>query len=56
MSDCQPLNTIDYSALLNMSLDQALDFVGLEKNLAQAYYQIEARRHPDSFECQRLIA
>jgi hypothetical protein len=55
VSDCQPLDKVDYPALSELSLDDARQQLGIEKDLLQAYYQIEARRHPDSFESQRLI-
>ncbi len=55
ISDCRPLDKIDYPSLADVSLDEARDTVGIEKNLLQAYYEIEAKRHPESYESQRLI-
>lgn len=56
VSDCQPLDKVNYEGLLGLSLDEAREKLGLEKDLLQAYYKIEAKRHPESFESQRLIA
>ncbi len=54
VSDCQPLNTIDFPALGHLSIKAAREEIGIEIDLLRAYYQIEARRYPDSYESQRL--
>jgi len=56
VSDCQPLDTIDYPSLAGFTLEEVRNKIGIEKSLLRAYYEIEARRHPDSFESQRLLA
>ncbi len=56
VSDCTPLNTINYPELSELSLDTAREKIGIEPDLLKAYYRIEAKRYPDSFESQRLIS
>lgn len=55
VSDCTPLDKADYHALLDLSLAQAREALGIEADLLQAYYGIEKRRYPGVFECQRLL-
>lgn len=55
ISDCTPLNSIDYPSLAHLTLDEAREHIGIEKSLLNAYYEIESRRHPESYESQRLI-
>jgi len=55
ISDCQPLDSIDYQALGHLSLKEAREWVGIEPDLLKAYYRIEARRYPATFESQRNI-
>jgi len=55
ISDCQSLDTVDYHGLMDMSLRQAREFIGLETNLLRAYYQIEKKRYPDSIASRRLL-
>lgn len=55
ISDCQPLNEVDYPSLAHLSIKEARDKIGIETDLLQAYYHIEARRYPESYESQRLI-
>jgi hypothetical protein len=54
ISDCKPLNTIDFPALGHLSIKAAREEIGIEIDLLRAYYQIEAKRYPDSYESQRL--
>lgn len=56
ISDCQPLNTVDFPAIAHLTLKDARQKIGLEVDLLRAYFQIEARRYPQSFESQRLNA
>ncbi|WP_369985049.1 hypothetical protein [Thalassolituus sp.] len=55
ISDCQPLNTVDYEALMPLSLEEARKAIGIESSLIRAYYEIEQRRYPDERESQRLL-
>lgn len=55
VSDCQPLDKIDYPALAKKSIKEVREEIGLEADLLQAYYKIEAKRYPNSFESNRLI-
>lgn len=55
VSDCQRMDQVDYHALQDLPLSEARRAIGLEENLLRAYYAIEQRRYPDSFESQRLL-
>jgi hypothetical protein len=55
ISDCKPLNSIDYKSLSSLSLDEAREEIGLEKSLLKAFYEIEKKRYPNSIESQRLL-
>ena len=55
VSDCQPLDKVDMETLLDLPLVEARKKIGLETELLRAYYAIEAKRYPDSFESQRLL-
>lgn len=56
ISDCEPLDGVDYPSLSDLTLQQAREHIGIESDLLQAYYKIEAKRHPESVECRRLVA
>jgi hypothetical protein len=55
VSDCQSLADVDFEGLLDLSLGQAREKVGLEASLLRAYYEIEKKRYPHSFESRRLL-
>lgn len=55
VSDCQPLNEIDYTQYINMPIQQVREKVGLEIDLLKAYYNIEIKRYPDAVESKRLL-
>ncbi|MCG8668859.1 MAG: hypothetical protein MI867_05555 [Pseudomonadales bacterium] len=55
VSDCQPLDGVDYESLASLTLKQARERIGIETDLIRAYFGIEKKRHPDSFESQRLL-
>lgn len=55
ISDCQPLHQANYEALLDLSVGEARQRLGIEEELLRAYYQIEQRRYPHSNESQRLL-
>lgn len=54
-SDCQALEEIDFEPMLDWSLKDIRKAIGLEPELLQAYYQVEANRYPKSRASQRLI-
>jgi len=55
VSDVKRMDKVDYRALQNLTLAEARAAIGLEEDLLRAYYAIEKRRYPDSFESQRLL-
>jgi len=55
VSDCQPLDEVDYSPLVNKGLQAARDALGIERDLIRAYYQIEKKRYQDDQASSRLL-
>ena len=55
ISDCDPLNEVDYPSLTHLSLEDARAKLGIESTLLNAYYEIEKRRYPNAKESQRLL-
>jgi len=55
ISDCQPLNTVDYPALAHLTIAAVREQIGIEADFLRAYYKIEARRYPQAYESQRLV-
>ena len=55
ISDCQPLDKIDYAKYLDWKLSDTRKDIGLESDLILAYYRIEQRRYPKSKASQRLL-
>ena len=55
ISDCQPLDQIDYDKYLDWKLRDVRQYIGLEGDLILAYYRIEKGRHPDSRASRRLL-
>ena len=55
ISDCQPLNRIDYSTLLDWPLRKIRKHIGIEKDLLRSYYRIEKKRYPKSSASGRLL-
>jgi hypothetical protein len=55
VSDCKPLSSVNYETLRTLSLQEARRALGLEEDLLRAYYAVEKRRYPQSFESQRLL-
>ncbi|EAS66625.1 hypothetical protein L4D04_04770 [Photobacterium angustum] len=54
VSDCQPLDTINCAELMDLSLKEARQRVGIEPDLLAAYYQIESQRFSQFEECLRI--
>ena len=55
ISNCMPLDTLDYQSMLDMPLKKIRHTIGLETELLKAYYTIEKNRYPESLASQRLI-
>ena len=55
ISDCQPLDKIDYNQFLEWPLEEIRETIGLETDLLRSYYRIEAKRYPNCKESQRLL-
>ncbi|MBB5353206.1 hypothetical protein HNR46_003461 [Haloferula luteola] len=56
VSDCLPLEEVDFQPLLDLPLREVRQAVNLEIDLLKAYYRIEARRYPHCAASQRLIS
>lgn len=55
ISDCTPLETVDFHPMLDWPLRKVREAIQLETDLLQAYYRIEARRYRDCKASQRLL-
>ena len=55
ISDCQPLDEIDYEKYLDWKLREIRQDINLENDLILAYYGIEKKRYPQSKASQRLL-
>lgn len=55
VSDCQPLDEIDFRQYLDMPLRVVRERIGVEANLLRAYYEIEKNRYPDATASRRLL-
>jgi hypothetical protein len=55
ISDCTPLNKVNFEELSHLSLDAARKKIGIEAAFLKAYYEIEKNRYPESFESARLL-
>ena len=55
ISDCQPLDQVDFDACLDMNLRDLRAKLGLESDLILAYYRIEQRRYPGAKASGRLL-
>ncbi|MEA3208241.1 MAG: hypothetical protein QOE70_1298 [Chthoniobacter sp.] len=55
ISDCTPLDTVDFSPMLDWPLRRIREEIHLEVDLLQAYYRIEARRYAKCAASQRLL-
>jgi hypothetical protein len=56
ISDCLPLNQVNYEKYLDCSLKNIRQEIQLEGDLILAYYRIEKKRYPNSKASQRLLA
>jgi hypothetical protein len=55
ISDCLPLNKVDYDKYLDWKLRDIRNDIGLESELILAYYRIEQKRHPQAKASRRLL-
>ena len=55
ISDCKPLDKVNFKRMRHLTIREARKKIGLEPDLLQAYYNIEATRYPKSNASQRLI-
>lgn len=55
ISECRPLDQVDFTQWMDVSLREIRLRIQLEKDLILAYYAIEKRRYPHCIESQRLI-
>ena len=55
VSDCHTLSGADFAGHLDEPLEAVRTALGVETDLLRAYYAIEKRRYPASFESQRLL-
>ncbi|MEM9445850.1 MAG: hypothetical protein AAGA18_10925 [Verrucomicrobiota bacterium] len=55
VSDCKPLDKVNFKSMRDLTIREARKKIGLETDLLQAYYHIEAKRYPNSSASQRLI-
>ncbi len=56
VSDCTPLDQVDFDPLMDQTLEEARKTIGIEADLLKAYYAIEQRRCPDDRASSRLLA
>ncbi len=55
ISDCRSLNRLEFRSMSKQKLADVRSTIGLETDLLQAYYRIEARRYPKAKASQRLV-
>lgn len=55
VSDCHPLDMVDFNELMELPLREVRRKVGVEEELLVAYYKIESRRNPGVTSSRRLI-
>lgn len=55
VSDCQPLDQIDFSQYLDYTIKDLRKALGVEELLLKAYYEIELKRHPSDPASSRLL-
>jgi hypothetical protein len=55
ISDCRSLAEVDYAPLMDLTLAQVRQQIGIEDDLLRAYYGVEKRRYPQARESQRLF-
>lgn len=56
VSDCQPLNEVDYTPYMDRPVAEVREALGLETDLLRAYYRIEQKRYPNATESKRLLS
>lgn len=56
ISNCVPLEEVDYEPLLHLTLAEVRAHLGVETDLLKSYYRVEAERNPTIHACQRLLS
>ena len=54
VSECKPLDRVDFEPLMGLTLHEVRRKLGIEEELLQAYYNVEATRNPKITACRRL--
>ncbi len=55
VSACQSIEDIDFTPMLDLPLGEVRQAIGLETGLLEAYYEVEAKRFPNSRASRRLV-
>lgn len=56
VSDCEPLDTVNFEPLLDLRIDEVRKKLNLHPRMIEAYYaEIEMRRHPEDPASSRLL-
>lgn len=55
VSYCTPLNEVNYEELMDLTIKEAREKVGIEVDLLKAYYKAEKLKYPDDLASQRNI-
>jgi len=55
ISNCKPLDKVDYNKYLDWKLADIRREIGLEDDLILAYFRIEQKRYPESKATKRLL-
>jgi hypothetical protein len=55
VSHCKAFDQVDFDQFLDSSLKEIREYLGLEVELIQTYYQLEQQRYPQAKESQRLL-
>jgi len=55
ISNCRRLDAVDFSTMMDMSLREIRQRLGVEEELLIAYYRLEAQRNPDAAASRRLL-
>jgi hypothetical protein len=55
ISNCRRLDAVDFGSMMDLSLGEIRQRLGVEEELLMAYYRIEAARNPEIPACRRLV-
>lgn len=54
VSDCKPLDHVNFGPLMDFTIQEVRQRLGIEEELLQAYYNVEAARNSKITACRRL--